>query len=610
MRAVVGVLVLGLLAAGFVGFALMKLDPINAFVQDGHLVLRGSIDRALIDYLQHGPSRFAPSRTILVSDGHPTGRYVTTALFAADDSPQPSSGPAPQQPRPVRSFLSEGARALEVLIDSLRRIVAFVLFGWWTGDASAACAGGNCFWIGGTGNFSDTTKWSTTSGGASCACTPGATDTVTFNAVSGAGTATQNNASFTSGAVDMSLSSVTVAGSTNTWNVGGGWKDESHFSAGTSTVIFTAGGTWDAVASGKDASFNNLTDNVGVAGITTLGTAGNYAVTGTLTLANLTTISGNTSVWVQVGNTPTFGTGLSINTVQFLIFGTSTWPASTVYALCVDLNTTGNVTLGGNLTTTGTAGIALASCAVGDGLAVYTPSAKVSGFVAGGNTVNVNAGGVVHVASSTSWISSTAGGSWTVTGAWTNASTSASWSFAAPITFKAAAAQTMTFCGSLCGSANEFSGNATFDESVTGGITYTMATNGLKIGGTLLIQNTTGGATTATTLDTSTSNLSITTGPLTVGTLGKLELRSSSMTVSGNFDTSAGTIDNNTGCSTVTFAATATLKQSGSYSLNGQNFCKLTINNGATVTTLSNFYYNGASPSLTVNGTLTLAGGT
>jgi len=81
------------------------------------------------------------------------------------------------------------------------------------------------------------------------------------------------------------------------------------------------------------------------------------------------------------------------------------------------------------------------------------------------------------------------------------------------------------------------------------------------------------------------------------------------MTVSGNFDTSAGTIDNNTGCSTVTFTVTATLKQSGSYSANGQNFCKLTVNNGATVTTLSNFYYNGASPSLTVNGTLTIGNG-
>jgi len=43
------------------------------------------------------------------------------------------------------------------------------------------------------------------------------------------------------------------------------------------------------------------------------------------------------------------------------------------------------------------------------------------------------------------FIVSTAGGSWTASGSWTNSSTSASWSFAAPITFNSAGSQTMTF---------------------------------------------------------------------------------------------------------------------------------------------------------------------
>src|SRR5439155_26539124 len=101
--------------------------------------------------------------------------------------------------------------------------------------ASAACTLGSCFWIGGTGNFSDTTHWSLLSGAATCACTPGATDTVTFDAASGAGTATQDNVTFTSGAVTMTNSSVTIDGSSHTWNVGGNWADSNgHFAFSTS----------------------------------------------------------------------------------------------------------------------------------------------------------------------------------------------------------------------------------------------------------------------------------------------------------------------------------------------------------------------------------------
>src|SRR5438876_4427267 len=50
------------------------------------------------------------------------------------------------------------------------RLVVVSFFNLLTGDASAACTGGHCFWIGGTGNFSVTSKWSGTSGGAACTC--------------------------------------------------------------------------------------------------------------------------------------------------------------------------------------------------------------------------------------------------------------------------------------------------------------------------------------------------------------------------------------------------------------------------------------------------------
>ncbi len=54
------------------------------------------------------------------------------------------------------------------------------------GEASAVgCTGtGNCYWVGGTGNWSDTTKWATTDGGVTTGGLPSATDNVNFTALS------------------------------------------------------------------------------------------------------------------------------------------------------------------------------------------------------------------------------------------------------------------------------------------------------------------------------------------------------------------------------------------------------------------------------------------
>lgn len=48
----------------------------------------------------------------------------------------------------------------------------------------------NRYWVGGTGNWSDTARWATTSGGAGGASVPGAADNAFFDANSGTGTAT------------------------------------------------------------------------------------------------------------------------------------------------------------------------------------------------------------------------------------------------------------------------------------------------------------------------------------------------------------------------------------------------------------------------------------
>lgn len=51
----------------------------------------------------------------------------------------------------------------------------------------AGCTGtGSCYWVGGTGNANDTTKWATTTGGATTGGLPAATDDCIFNSLSNA----------------------------------------------------------------------------------------------------------------------------------------------------------------------------------------------------------------------------------------------------------------------------------------------------------------------------------------------------------------------------------------------------------------------------------------
>src|SRR5467141_2627919 len=127
---------------------------------------------------------------------------------------------------------------------------------------------------------------------------------------------------------------------------------------------------------------------------------------------------------------------------------------------------------------------------------------------------------------------------WTVNGTWTNLSTAAGWvAGTSSVIIRDAASGTLTF-GALAGATNEFN-NLTFDATVTTSITYTMATNALRLGGTLTIRNSTGGATGSTILTTSGANLGITTGGLTVSTFGALTANASAVSINGNVDINA-----------------------------------------------------------------------
>src|SRR5881296_3516936 len=160
-------------------------------------------------------------------------------------------------------------------------------------------------------------------------------------------------------------------------------------------------------------------------------------------------------------------------------------------------------------------------------------------------------------------------GTWTFGGSWSNGSTSTNWvAGTGLVIFDSSSSQTLTFAN-LAG--DEFH-NVTF-QSVAGSgtITFSMAANGLRWGGLLVIQDSAGSTTTLVT-----SNLALTGGSLTVGNSGvlianassvavvdvtmaggasgTLTLTSGSWTVSGQWDTSGAGSTFARGTSTVTMS--------------------------------------------------------
>src|SRR6266571_6052318 len=168
-------------------------------------------------------------------------------------------------------------------------------------------------------------------------------------------------------------------------------------------------------------------------------------------------------------------------------------------------------------------------------LTVNGPFAIQGTFQARGSTITAT--GDVDVLTAATIVNLGAS-TWTVNGLWTNLSTSASWTAGtSTVTIRDAASGTLTFAA-LAGGTNEFN-NLTLDASVTTSITYTMGTNPLRMGATLTIRNSTGGATGSTILTTSASNLGITAGGLTITTFGSLIANASAVAINGNANVSA-----------------------------------------------------------------------
>lgn len=252
----------------------------------------------------------------------------------------------------------------------------------------------NRYRVGGTGNWNDTAKWSTTSGGAGGASVPGTADAAFFDANSGGGTCTINTAA--------TPLSITTTGFTGTIT-----------QAATMTMtgaLTHNNGTWNFA--GYALSVGSLT--VGASGSFNLGAS------------VLSITSGNLSI--AAGGTKNFGTSdiqFTGSTNRTLTCPTS---AGSFYKLTLNVFTGAgyNVTLGSsirvtNLLTVGRGGAGPYNCNL-DFANAYDVYLRGSGtlLALNGNFINcssprslvyeINAAGTTYIENSTGWQPSGGGG--------------------------------------------------------------------------------------------------------------------------------------------------------------------------------------------------------
>lgn len=179
----------------------------------------------------------------------------------------------------------------------------------------------NRFWVGGTGTWdsTDTTHWSTLSGGGGGASAPGSADTAIFDASSGGGTVTPSG-NFTIGVLNMSAAAaMTLAGTTSQLTINGSVTLGTNVTYSASfTMILT--GVCSFTSNGKSiGNFIQVGVASGSSGTVTLADA--LTTTGDLTISNGTFDANNVAfsvgniVVVSGGDTRTLTLGSATHTV-------------------------------------------------------------------------------------------------------------------------------------------------------------------------------------------------------------------------------------------------------------------------------------------------------
>ena len=184
----------------------------------------------------------------------------------------------------------------------------------------------NRYWIGGSGNWSDTAHWSTTSGGTGGASVPSTTDDVIVDANSGSAafTITLNvNVSIRSFSCSNSYCTLSAGSRTITMN-GGNWNwSAGTFDYGTSTFVVASGTTVCYASGSSNVGFWNLTINEGATcnmqGSETTG----HVVINTLTCNG--TLTGN-QLFIRKAATSScmqyFGTNAVLNLTNLCFYST------------------------------------------------------------------------------------------------------------------------------------------------------------------------------------------------------------------------------------------------------------------------------------------------
>src|SRR6267143_91622 len=446
--------------------------------------------------------------------------------------------------------------------------------------ANCSVAGGNCYRVGAGGAWNTGGRWSNTSGGAACGCTPIATNNAIFNG-SPTGTTTLAGAT-TIASIDMTGFTGTLDTTASNWSltVNGGFSIQSTLLAHNSSV--TVAGN---VASLTATSFVDLGASV-------------WIVNGTW--ANLSTsaswVAGTSSVTIQDASSATLtfaALGGAVNEFNNLTLDASV-TTSITYAMA-----TNALRMGGTLTIQNSTGGATGST-------ILTTSGANLGITAGGLTVStfgaltsnasaVSINGNVDINAANGYLALNSS-TWTVTGTCTNASTSASWGAGTgAVTFNSATGGTMTFAGANL-SGSEFN-NVSFSSTAATAQTFTMSTRALNWAGTLIVSD--GSSTTAFAtanlgltggalnvgnggiLTTNASTVTVSSVTMTGGTSGTITLTTGSLTNSGNWDTSGAGSVFTKGTSTVTMSGLSNIAILNA----ANNFNNLTISAGTVTQT-------------------------
>lgn len=192
------------------------------------------------------------------------------------------------------------------------------------------------FWVGGTGTWdaSDTTHWSTSSGGAGGAAVPTSADTVTLDASSGGGTITVNT-SFTITSLTMGAFTGTLDFATNnnsptmqSFNASGTGTRTLNMGSGTWSITGTSGTVWNI------STATNMTMNQGTG---TVDVNANTASSRTINTNTAGLVQSMNNLKISAGTGNVTFSGVRVTDLDFTGYSTGTW-------------TTGVLNIGGSLT--------------------------------------------------------------------------------------------------------------------------------------------------------------------------------------------------------------------------------------------------------------------